>query len=342
MSPTDYCYFDYYQSENENEPLAIGGYLPLKKVYEFEPVPENLDNEHHEFVIGAQGNVWTEYMKDSKQVEYMVFPRILGLSEVLWRDPSKKDYPDFVNRTSTFFKRLEALQINFANHLYELNGRVINENGKGFFEISGELGGIEKYYTLDGSDPDLSSMKYSGPIPINENLNIKSVVLDESGNALGAVYSQVVNKHKGFLSEAIFNTIPHPSYNTGGIQAVTNGVQGSDKRFGDSEWLGFWGDDLNIVIDLGESIEIDKISTRFFSSKGQWIYPPPMIRVETDQEVMDVIIEESEQNIIEVLASISTKTRYVEITIPNFGIIPAGRQGAGNKAWTFIDEIIIE
>ena len=87
LTPGSHCYFDHYQSENENEPLAIGGFLPLEKVYHFNPIPEELTDKEATYVLGAQGNVWTEYMQTEKQVEYMAFPRAIALSEVLWSSP---------------------------------------------------------------------------------------------------------------------------------------------------------------------------------------------------------------------------------------------------------------
>ncbi|MEM9681099.1 MAG: beta-N-acetylhexosaminidase, partial [Bacteroidota bacterium] len=128
MTPTSHCYFDYYQSDNEDEPLAIGGYLPLEKVYAFNPIPEELNSEESKYVLGAQGNIWTEYMSTEDQVEYMAFPRMLAMSEVVWSDPENRDYKDFVSRLEDFHPRLEALDINYANHLYEIEGELIKES----------------------------------------------------------------------------------------------------------------------------------------------------------------------------------------------------------------------
>ena len=95
LTPGSHCYFDHYQSTNENEPLAIGGFLPLEKVYSFNPIPEELTKEEAKYVLGAQGNVWTEYMKTSEKVEYMALPRMIALSEVVWSKPENKNYEDF-------------------------------------------------------------------------------------------------------------------------------------------------------------------------------------------------------------------------------------------------------
>lgn len=99
MSPTSNCYFDYYQAKPvENEPLAIGGFLPLEKVYSYDPVPQSLTAEEAKHILGAQGNVWTEYIPDFKQVEYMVFPRMLAMAEITWTEPIHKDPVEFFNR----------------------------------------------------------------------------------------------------------------------------------------------------------------------------------------------------------------------------------------------------
>ncbi|WP_369048718.1 beta-N-acetylhexosaminidase [Tenacibaculum sp. UWU-22] len=119
LTPTSYCYFDYYQSKNKNEPLAIGGYLPLKKVYNFEPIPKELTKDEEKYVLGAQGNVWTEYMKTPEKVEYMALPRMAALSEVVWSKPTDKNYDDFVKRVAIFNKRLDQMHINHSNHLHE-------------------------------------------------------------------------------------------------------------------------------------------------------------------------------------------------------------------------------
>ena len=84
MTPNSHCYLDHYQSGNPTEPLAIGGYLPLEKVYTFSPIPTDLPEEFHAYILGGQANLWTEYIPDFKQANYMLFPRMLALSEKVW------------------------------------------------------------------------------------------------------------------------------------------------------------------------------------------------------------------------------------------------------------------
>lgn len=113
MTPGSHVYFDHYQAPPESEPLAIGGNSPLDKVYGFEPVPPELTPAQAAHVIGAQANVWTEYMKTTDHVEYMVFPRMLALSEVVWSPREARDWTSFTTRLRDELRRLDALRVNY-------------------------------------------------------------------------------------------------------------------------------------------------------------------------------------------------------------------------------------
>ena len=117
MTPNAVCYLDHYQAKDtKNEPLAIGGYTPIEEIYNYEPIPSELDKSLHKYIIGAQGNVWTEYMKTSDHVEYMVFPRILALSEVVWAD-NRPSFEDFEKKVNDTYPILDRMNINYSQHL---------------------------------------------------------------------------------------------------------------------------------------------------------------------------------------------------------------------------------
>lgn len=114
MTPTKYCYFDHYQSTNHAaEPKAIGGFLLLEHVYEFEPVPEKLAPEFQAHVLGGQANLWTEYVPNLRQVEYMMFPRLGALSEVDWSPKEACNWENFKTRAALNEKRLDAMGVNY-------------------------------------------------------------------------------------------------------------------------------------------------------------------------------------------------------------------------------------
>jgi hexosaminidase len=120
MTPNATCYLDHYQAKDTtNEPLAIGGYTPIEEIYDYEPIPDELDESLHKYIIGAQGNVWTEYMKTSDHVEYMVFPRIFALSEVVWAE-NKPSFSDFENKVKGMYPILDKMDINYSKHFERL------------------------------------------------------------------------------------------------------------------------------------------------------------------------------------------------------------------------------
>ena len=120
MTPNSHCYFDHYQSEDkENEPIAIGGFLPVEKVYSFDPVPEELDENKAKYILGGQANLWTEYISTESYAEYMLLPRLTALSEALWTPKEMKDWTNFTNRLNHFRYRYEALGLNYGKHIFD-------------------------------------------------------------------------------------------------------------------------------------------------------------------------------------------------------------------------------
>ena len=119
MTPTSDCYFDYYQGPKDQEPPAIGGYLPLKKVYEFSPVPPELGAEAAKHILGGQANLWTEYVPNIKHAEYMTFPRIAAMAEALWSPKEVRNWDDFSRRIQLFMKRYDQMGINYSKSAFK-------------------------------------------------------------------------------------------------------------------------------------------------------------------------------------------------------------------------------
>jgi len=113
MAPGAWTYFDHYQADPKKEPLSIGGLLPLSKVYGYDPIPKALTAEESKHILGAQGQLWTEYIPDPKYLEYMAFPRLSALSEVLWSPKEGKNYEEFLSRLTVHLDRLKAMGVNF-------------------------------------------------------------------------------------------------------------------------------------------------------------------------------------------------------------------------------------
>ena len=358
MTPTSHCYFDYYQSDLPQEPLAIGGYLPLKKVYSYNPIPHELTPEEARYILGAQGNVWTEYMPSFEQVQYMVFPRILALSEVVWRGPAKsldREYAGFTRRVASFFKRLDAMGVNYANHLYDIASVHRVETTATQDAVQTKIS-----YALVNPLPDLN-MEYSlnqgkwtpydGPITIEKTSEIRARLLRD-GQTLGRIMHDSLMLHGALGSVSSVVPAPHSSYNAGGIAALTNGKRGDNNRYGDSEWLGFSAEAVNITLDLKQATKTSVLKMRFYHSPGQWIYAPNSMELtlnytDGSSQKLDLAVATPTQNGPHTQSWFLPESRQktlksCAIKVQPFGIIPQGEQGAGQMAWTFIDEIILD
>ncbi|MHA7059699.1 FN3 associated domain-containing protein [Aquimarina sp. M1] len=203
---------------------------------------------------------------------------------------------------------------------------------------------------MDGSDPVNSSELYDKPLSVDQNINVKAAVFDNNKIA-GNVFTQELNYHKAVGAKVTLNVAPHTAYSAGGKDALINSINGSNTRFGDKEWLGFWGDDLEVMIDLGKEIEIHKVSTRFFEANGQWIYNPKKVEISLLNEKKENTLNENKKPLSQKDSKLTTqiiqeckgeKARYIKLVIKKYGLISDGLQGSGNQAWTFIDEIIVE
>jgi hexosaminidase len=166
MTPTSHMYLDYYQGDPDKEPLAIGGFLPLERVYDFEPVPDELSPGEARYILGAQGNVWTEYIPTEEHAEYMIFPRLFAVSEVAWSDPAARSYERFVRDLPWHLDVLDRLGTNYR--IPDVVGlerdRITIENELELPLIAPAKGEIR--YTLDGSEPGASSTLYTRPLKL--------------------------------------------------------------------------------------------------------------------------------------------------------------------------------
>jgi len=184
MSPVEFAYLDFYQGDPAIEPPTYA-MLRLKKVYEFEPVPEGVDPE---FILGGQGNLWTESVPTFRHAEYMLWPRSLALAEVLWSPSATRDWSNFVNRTEEHLTRLEEADINYAVSFYDaIVTPSKDEKGVYLIELASELDGVDMYYTFDNTYPDDHSPLYKEgeKLSIPKDADTFRVITYRDGKPLG-------------------------------------------------------------------------------------------------------------------------------------------------------------
>jgi hexosaminidase len=165
MTPGSHLYFDHYQGDAAFEPLAIGGFTPLEKVYAYEPVPDTLTPDEARHILGAQANVWTEYLKTPEAVEYMALPRMLALAEVAWSPRAARDWAGFARRLPVALAALDRLGVNYrVPHVTGLEGDRLTLDSVVSIQLATLQPEAVIRYTTDGSPPAATAMRYRRPL----------------------------------------------------------------------------------------------------------------------------------------------------------------------------------
>ncbi|MBB4805047.1 hexosaminidase [Chryseobacterium defluvii] len=344
MTPGAYCYFDHYQGDPQSEPNAFGGFTPLDKVYSYNPIPLELNAEQAKYILGVQANLWTEYIQDFKQVQYMIFPRIMALSEVAWGTADSKNYREFENRVIQQFKVLDKMNINYAKSIYNISVKVIPNNSGVAYELSTSQDPKGIRYTLDGTEPTASSQVYQNAVPVSESLIIKSAYF-ENGQLKSAVSSQQFSVSKTTGKSITLEQQPNENYSFGGAFTLVDGIIGNPGQLGKT-WLGFQGKDVVATIDLGQKTDFSEVYFNTLDNKGSWIHlaKAAQVFISDDNKNFKKIKEIGREEILKgkgkIKLNIGNQTsKYIKVKIENAGIIPAGNPGADSKAWLFVDEI---
>lgn len=344
MTPTSHVYFDYYQSDPATEPVAIGGLLPLEKVYSYEPIPAELTPEETTRILGVQGNIWTEYIKTPEYLEYMVYPRACALAEIAWSSKDKKNWPDFARRLRKHFDRLGAMNVNYAKSYYDVSTSFSNRKVK----LEALDPSLKIRFTTDGSEPSATSKIFDAPFSISKNTTVKAAVF-EKDKQMGKVRTVEYLVHKASGKPYTMPRIPD-KYTGGEQYALTNGVTGNIKTWGN--WVGLVNRDIDPVIDFGKTTGFSRVTTHFVNSKVSWIYPPRGVEVYVSDDGINFKLVASKEIAAETMQGITVETvvldtpgakgRYLKFVAKTFGVIPENAAGAGNGAWCFVDEVIVE
>jgi hexosaminidase len=190
MTPNDICYFDHYQGDPENEPLAIGGMTKLSEVYNYEPIPDDLSPNRIKHILGAQANVWTEYLVKPEDITYMVLPRMAALAEVVWSPKDKRDWKSFYAKLPYHFALYSEMGLNYSESVNNLYFRVkTDENKIKMLNIETEIPDASIHYTTNDSLPATSSRKWMKPLAVEEINTIHAAVFVD-GKQTGKVITK--------------------------------------------------------------------------------------------------------------------------------------------------------
>ena len=352
MTPISECYFWSYQGRPEDEPLAAGGYLPISRVYAYEPVPASLTPAEAQHVLGAQGCLWSEFVPTPERAEYMVLPRISALAEAVWSPREKRDWADFADRLEHQMKRYEASGYVYAQSAYSVtvSPRMDPVKKRITLVLANELGNTTIYYTLNGNTPTPASNRYTMPIAISRTSTVSAASF-ANGILLGKATQQKVYLHKASF-RPVRLMYPYEQYTGGGEDALVNGLRGSLSHV-DGNWQGFHQNDLDAIVDLGKSTPILKITTGFLEDADAYVFLPTSVSFsvsEEGEEFIDVAHFDLAPPMARHVAAVkdisqdlsNVTARFVRVKAKNIGICPDWHMGRGDKAWLMIDEILVE
>lgn len=339
MTPGSYMYFDFYQADPRHQPVAIGGYTPIRKVYNYNPIPQDsLTAEEAKHFLGVQANTWTEYIPTPEHLEYMMFPRALAVAEIGWTPQEKRDWQDFKPRVNAHIPVLQRMGLNPFPLSNELEFDMVVDTIQKEIRVTmdAEKYPAEIHYTTDGSTPTASSPIYQEPIVVKDSAKIVAGIF-VNGQLQDRVSEQRVDYHKSIGKSIRFNSRLYPGYMAGGINAIINGYRGG-LTYLDQRWQGYT-DNLDCVIDLGEVMDLHQVSSKWMQLTGPGVYQPEKVEVLTSEDgknftsqgVIPTTIPQDKSDLTfqEYTFQGNWKARYVQLKAQN------------PKGFIFVDEIVI-
>ncbi len=341
---TSDCYIDNYQGLPDYEPQANGGYLPLKKLYNYNLEKEALADASVEKskVLGTQANLWAEHVVSTEHSEYMLFPRLLALAEISWTNDKLKDWDSFMRRTQHFMQRMDVMGIHYARSVYQVVPTVENKEGNIYLKLECEVPNADIRYAL-GDTPIEKGEKYTAPIAIKATTTYKAAVF--SANATNTITSGQITFHKAIGKRVSYSPLYHKSYQGQGEGTLTNVIRGT-KNFHDGQWLGWLGDDVTLTLDLGETTEVSEVRIGTMDAQSSGIYFPERLTVALSADGKNYREVAAQEEPCSIKGKPSLKdfvlkfdpqsTRYLQIQLKN-----VKTPQKGGDAWLFIDEILV-
>ena len=352
MTPNTYLYFDYYQAKDvDNEPFGIGGYLPLERVYSYEPMPASLTPEEQKYIKGVQANLWTEYIATFPHAQYMVLPRWAALCEIQWSSPEKKNYADFLSRLPQLIKWYDAEGYNYAKHAFGVQAEFEPNPAEGTMDVTlSTIDNAPVHYTLDGTEPTTASPVYEGVLKIKENATLSAKAIRPTGES--QTLTEKIDFSKSSMKPIVANQKINEQYMFKGAATLIDGLKGNNS-YKSGRWIAFNGNDMDMTIDLQQPVEISSVSISTCVTKGDWVFDARTMSVEVSDdgknftkvasEEYPEMKEDDKDGVYDhKLTFTPVKTQYVRVVASPEKSMPAWHGGKGKNSFLFVDEISID
>ncbi len=344
QTPNDYLYFDYYQSDNlSSEPLAIGGYIPVKRVYSFEPFTADMNDTQKSLVMGPQANLWTEYVPTFSHLQYMELPRMAALCEVQWTAPERKDYRSFKARMPQMFALYDREGYNYAEHIKDTDINYSPDfEHKSLTMDASVYPGHELHYTLDGSKPTIKSDRYIEPLKLGKDCIITAASFSPDGKA-GTFVSDTLKVTATTFNKATLAYNTYSPFAFGGADALVDGLRGGD-NFRSGRWVGFLGDDCDVTVNLPELTEISQVDfgTCIVWPEGALEFSKARVYGSADGENFELLgsLDNPEQDPAQKNGAYRHHIKFAPTAVKTLRVVISPREPLGIwKRILFVDEI---
>ena len=352
MTPTTYLYFDYYQTKDiENEPLAIGGYLPLQNVYNYEPMTDKLTPEEQKYIIGVQANLWVEYIATLEHIQYMELPRMAALCEIQWSGAEKKNYDCFLSRLPQLTNLYDVKGYNYATHAFDITGRLVPNTAEEALEVTFKtIDNCPIYFTLNGSEPTAESPQYQGTFKVYKSCVIKAKGIRATGET--RVFQEEIKLHKASFKPITMLQPINPGYKFEGEGVLLDGLKGNF-NYKTGRWIAFYKNDLEAIIDMKEPTEISSVGISALVEKGDWVFGPRKFSVAISEdgknfkeiakeEYPEMTLANPNQIYDHTLTFDPVKTQYIKVYVQPEHKLPSWHGGKDLPAYIFVDEITVK
>ena len=335
----------------------LKGISSVDRVYNFEPVPEEVTEEQKGRLIGAQGCIWTEWTKDSVKMEWQMMPRIAALSEIQWTSPEKKNLESFLKRLGHQIDIYGAYGYNYKKDIDDVNIEIESKED-GTAEVSfSTFDNADVYYTTDNSEPSKTSLKYKEPFIIDKDCTIKTIAVrkgfigdDKANDRISDIAEENIKYNLTTMRPISLNTSPAQNYTFKGKSILNDGLYG-DGNYRSGRYLGFYGENADVTIDLQAEKEISSAFISTYLVPGDYIFGLKGIEVYTSMDGKDFtkvvskdfpVLEKGSKNNVGKEYSVvfdKVKTRFVRIVGKSTAVLPKWHGGAGKTCYIFIDEL---
>ena len=345
MTPIQFLYFS---NPTYNR---IKGTKSLERVYTFEPVSNELAKDERKYIIGTQGCIWTEWTRDSLKMEWQILPRMAALSEIQWTEPLHKNFDSFLKRLPALLAIYRDRGYDFRQDIYDVNIDIVPAPDEGKAKIAFQtFDDAEIHYTLDGSVPDVQSPLYTDTIQVDKDVIIQAIAVRPQGTS--QISKEEIHFNAATMRPVTLNTIPHKSYTFKGGSTLIDGLYG-DMNYRSGRWIGFYGTDMNVTLDLLEPKEVSSVFVNTMLNTGDAIFGTTGLKVEVSEDGKNFrrvasedfpVVEKGTkmQSRKDSVSFDKVKARYIKIIAEVTPKLPAWHSMPGEKAFLFVDEIGVE